>query len=190
MMRKTIVSMLFFTFLFIGCEKKVKDFTHIKIENNEGKEINLVQVTDTLSVFTFLSPECPLSENYTRTLLNMQDSLGQYGVSFYYVFPGLFYPRPQIEQFAKTYGLPSSSLLYDPLYQFRDYCKANTTPEAFLINGLGEILYYGAIDNWAITLGKQRQVVTEHYLGDAIEEVLNDEKVTVKSVKAVGCIIE
>lgn len=182
--------MLFFTFLLIGCEKKVKDFAHIKIENSEGKEINLVQLTDTLSVFTFLSPECPLSENYTRTLLLMQDSLRQRGVTFYYVFPGTFYPRPQIEQFAKTYAMPTSQFLYDVSYQFRDYCKASTTPEAFLINGLGEILYSGAIDNWAITLGKQRQLVTEHYLSDAIEESLDGEKVSLRSVKAVGCIIE
>jgi hypothetical protein len=174
----------------MGCEKKVKDFTQIRVENSDGKEINLVQLTDTFSVFTFLSPECPLSENYTRTLLSMQDSLRRQGVSFYYLFPGKFYPRPQIEQFAKTYGLPSSSILYDPEYQFRNYCKANTTPEAFLINGLGEILYYGAIDNWAITLGKQRQITTEHYLSDAIEEALNGENITLKSVKAVGCIIE
>jgi len=185
-----MVSVLFFAFLMIGCEKKVKDFTHIKVENSEGNEISLVQLVDTFSVFTFLSPECPLSENYTRTLLNMQDSLRKQGVSFYYLFPGKFYPRPQIEQFAKTYGLPSSSLLYDPAYQLRDYCKATTTPEAFLINELGEILYYGAIDNWAITLGKQRQIVTEHYLSDAIEEALNGKNITVKSAKAVGCIIE
>jgi len=182
--------MLFFAFLFVGCEKKVKDFANIKVENSEGKEIKLTQLKDKLSVYTFLSPECPLSENYTRTLLLMQDSLQQDGVTFYYVFPGSFYPRQQIEQFAKTYAMPLSKFLYDVNYQFRDYCKASTTPEAFLINEHGEILYSGAIDNWAITLGKQRQLVTENYLADAINESLQGKKITLRSVKAVGCIIE
>ena len=176
--------------LSIGCDKKIKDYAEIKVENNAGEALELTELEGDWIVYAFLSPECPLSENYTRTLMRFQDSLQDAGVTFYYVFPGIFYPKQQIQVFAENYGLPLNRLLYDQAYLLRDYCAASTTPEVFLIDTEGEVHYSGAIDNWAITLGKQRQVISAHYLGDAIREVLQGKEVSLSKTRAVGCIIE
>jgi thioredoxin-related protein len=173
-----------------GCDKKIKEYSDIKVEDNNGETLALTTLEGEWIVYAFLSPECPLSENYTRTLMQFQDSLLDEDVLFYYVFPGIFYPKQQIQVFAENYGMPLDRFLYDKEYLLRDYCAASTTPEVFLIDKNGKIFYSGAIDNWAITLGKQRQVISEHYLGDAINEVLQGKEVSVSKTRAVGCIIE
>lgn len=86
--------------------------------------------------------------------------------------------------------MPVNRFLYDTEYQLRDYCKATTTPETYLMDANGKIYYSGAIDNWAITLGKQRQVISGHYLVNAINSTLKGEDVELSKTRAVGCIIE
>jgi hypothetical protein len=189
-MNKGILLVLFFGMLFTACDKKVLDYSKINLEDTEGKERAVSSLKGRFIVLTFLSPECPLSENYTLTLKNLQSEFIDKEVFFYSIFPGTFYPKPQIIQFLKKYDLSLSSSFFDPSYRLRDYCKATTTPEVFIIDQLGQILYQGAIDNWAITLGKQRQVISEHYLRDALIELLDDKKVTISKTRAVGCIIE
>jgi hypothetical protein len=137
-----------------------------------------------------MSPECPLSENYSKTINELAFEYKRMDIGFHIVFSGKFYPRAEIEAFIKKYHLPSEMVIYDPDYFFRDYFLATITPEVFLTDITGNILYQGAIDNWAITLGKQRQVITEHYLSDAIKSALNSEKIKTYKTRAVGCIIE
>jgi len=189
-MKKIMFSILMLSMLFSACDKKVLDYSRISLENKNGEQRTLTSLEGKYLVFTFLSPECPLSENYSLTLKTLQSEFKDQEVEFYYIFPGTFYPRPQIEQFLKTYDLPEGASYFDPLYHLRDYCKATTTPEVFVIDQLGKIEYQGAIDNWAITLGKQRQVISEHYLRDALTELLANKKVTISKTRAVGCIIE
>ena len=189
-MQKVLVFILFSLTFIIGCDKRIMKYTEINLLNIEEEPSALYQLEFQFKVFTFLSPECPLSENYTRTLLDLQEQFLSEDVDFYYVFPGTFYPRPQIEVFMDRYNLPLDRLLYDPEYHFKDYCNANTTPEVFLIDDMGVILYKGAIDNWAITLGKQRQIISEHYLVDALNDVISGKKVMLAKTRAVGCIIE
>ena len=174
----------------IACDKRISNYGDIVLDNFKGEIVTITSLEGKFLVFTFLSPECPLSENYTRTLNNLQSEYSGEDFQFYYIFPGTFYHRQQIEQFAKIYHLKTESIYFDPQYVMRDYCQATITPEVFLIDQLGKIEYQGAIDNWAITLGKQRQVVTEHYLRDAIDEVDDNKKVSISNTRAVGCIIE
>jgi len=189
-MKRFNLSLVIFLLLSISCDKKIPDYAQIKLDDFSGKQNLITSLNGTLMVYVFISPECPLSENYTLTLSKLQEELKEKDVEFYYVFPGTFYPRPQIEQFVKVYGLPERSIYYDPLYQLRDYCAATITPEAFVFDQLGKIHYRGAIDNWAITLGKQRQVISEHYLYDAISQLNEGQKVKIEKTRAVGCIIE
>lgn len=189
-MRKFTISIIALAFLFASCEKKVKDYKNISLISVEESSILLSEIPGRIRVFTFVSPECPLSENYSKTLLDLQEELLDSDVVFYYVFPGTFYPREQVKQFLKTYKLPFDHSYFDPDYQFRDFCSASITPEAIIIDWAGQIRYSGAIDNWAITLGKQRQVISEHYVKDAISDLLEDNKVKVSKTRAVGCIIE
>lgn len=176
--------------IFTNCDKRKPKYTQVAGETFESIPIKAIDLKGEYLVLIFMSPECPLSENYSKTIKNLSIEFADKNVRFYIVFPGIFYPRPQIEEFLKKYHLPTDMVIYDPDHLFKDYFSATITPEAFLTDVTGTILYRGAIDNWAITLGKQRQVITEHYLIDAIESVVINENIKTKKTRAVGCIIE
>jgi thioredoxin-related protein len=189
-MRYLRVFFLLFIILAGSCEKKISKYSDIELDNYLGSSVNITSLEGEWMVMVFLSPECPLSENYTLTLKNLQAEFKSQDIAFYLIFPGTFYPRPQIEQFAKLYSLDTMSIYYDENYKLRDYCAATITPEVFIFDQLGKIHYRGGIDNWAITLGKQRQVISEHYLSDALNSLINEEEVEISQTRAVGCIIE
>ena len=189
-MKQFNLLLIFILLLGGSCDKKTPDYSQINLVNFKGEQVAITSMEGEWRVYVFLSPECPLSENYTLTLSKLKKEFESGDIKFHFVFPGMFYPRPQIEQFVMVYGLSESSIHYDPAYQLRDYCKATITPEVFVIDQLGVILYRGAIDNWAITLGKQRQVITKHYLFDALSQLSDNQVVKLNKTRAVGCIIE
>ena len=183
-------TVLLLSIMFANCDKRKPKYTQVAGETFEAAPIKAINLNGEYLVFIFMSPECPLSENYSKTINELSLKYADKNVRFYIVFPGIFYPRPQIEVFLEKYRLSTEMVIYDPEHLFKEYFSATITPEAFLTDVTGTILYRGAIDNWAITLGKQRQVITEHYLIDAVESELNNEKIKTKKTRAVGCIIE
>lgn len=184
------VSAFFLVVVISCCDKRKPKYTQVAGETFEAVPIKAIELKGDYLVFIFMSPECPLSENYSKTINELSAEYADENVRFYIVFPGVFYPRPQIEVFIDKYQLPTEMVIYDPNHLFKDYFTATITPEAFLTDVAGTIYYQGAIDNWAITLGKQRQVITEHYVIDAVESALNNENISIKKTRAVGCIIE
>jgi len=67
--------------------------------------------------------------------------------------------------------------------------NATVTPQVFLLTKEREIVYEGAIDNWAIDLGKQRNKPTQDYMQDAVTNYLLGLPIAVKETKPVGCFI-
>ena len=140
-----------------------------------------------ISVVVFLSPECPLSQNYTSVLNKLA---GTYDgkVSIEGVIPDSSYSVADIEKFRKEYHIVFD-LSRDPGLRRVHGLKATTTPQAFLLDEEGHVVYEGLIDNWAVSLGVQRTVITEHYLTDAIEASLHHSAVAVRKTQPVGCLI-
>ena len=63
---------------------------------------------------------------------------------------------------------------------------AKTTPHIFLFNNEKTLVYKGAIDDNY----KSANDVTENYLLDALENVSNQQSISIKETKAVGCSIK
>jgi len=139
------------------------------------------------AVFVFLAPDCPLSQNYTATLNDLRTKFQASGIEFYGVFPG--HAADVMEGFAKTYRI-HFSVMPDVDYRVSDFLEATTTPQAFVVNRAGRTVYAGAIDNRAPELGQQRTVITEHYLADALESIVEGRQVRVERTRPVGCFIE
>ena len=62
---------------------------------------------------------------------------------------------------------------------------ATHTPEAFLFDKDGKLVYHGAIDD-----SKEADQVAAHYLQDAIDAALAGKAVPVAETKAIGCSIK
>lgn len=70
--------------------------------------------------------------------------------------------------------------------ELADAFGANRTPECFLFDKSGKLVYHGAIDDNPTDQGN----VHRHHLKEAINELLNGKDVSVKETKSVGCNIK
>ena len=140
-----------------------------------------------LQLFIFLSPECPLSKNYTVTLNKLFQQYNNQ-VDFYGCISGKGFATSEIQSFITTYKI-LFPVFVDVPEKFTHYINAAVTPEVILLNKNGELVYKGAIDDWVEDLGKQKLTVSKHYLQDAINASLNNKEVMVKRTKAIGCMI-
>jgi thioredoxin-related protein len=70
--------------------------------------------------------------------------------------------------------------------ELADAFGANRTPENFLFNKEGKLVYHGAIDDNP----SDGNSVTRKHLNEAISEMLNGKDVSVKTSRSVGCSIK
>ena len=75
------------------------------------------------TVITFLSPQCPLSENYTRTLNELENTFKIENVRFINVFPGKYYSRTTIDSFIANYNV-KQSVIFDENFDFFTQCRS------------------------------------------------------------------
>ena len=86
-------------FISTNCDKRKPKYTQVAGETYQATPIRAIDLKGEYLVFIFMSPECPLSENYSKTIKELSSEYAHKNVRFYIVFPGVFYPRPQIEVF-------------------------------------------------------------------------------------------
>ena len=156
----------------------------LNADNNQSGYL-LKTASEKPCVYIFLSPECPLCKNYAVTLNNLHRQFKD-EVRFYGIIPGNAYSSKEIKAFASNYQI-NFPLLTDSNKILSNYLQASITPQVILLDKKQHLLYKGAIDNWAVSLGKQRLQPTQFYLKDALEKSLQNELITIKRTKAVGC---
>ncbi len=142
-----------------------------------------------LSVYYFLSPECPLCENYTKDFKDLYNEFSSDSIAFYGIFPGDYYSEDRILRYFEEYELPIIPVL-DLDFNMASYFKAKITPECVLVDIDGTILYQGKLDNWLLELGRRKRSVNQYYLKDAIKARLDGKIVDIKRTEAIGCFIE
>lgn len=140
-----------------------------------------------LLLLVFLSPECPMSVSYTKTLNELHREFAD-KISINGIFSGKTNADSTILAFSRDYKL-SFPLLVDATKQLAKLLKAQVTPEVYLFDSTGRFVYSGAIDNWLLDLGKKRLKPDEFYLHDAIERTLKNIPVEKSYVQAKGCLL-
>lgn len=145
--------------------------------------------TNKASVLIFLSPDCPLCQNYSLTISQLEGRYAKGGIKFYGIFPGKWYSIHEIKEFSRDYKL-NISMLLDSNKVLSRLIKATVTPEAIVLNNVGKVLYQGRIDNWMYAVGRKRTVITKHELSDALEAIVNKKPILVSKTQPVGCLIE
>ena len=79
-------------------------------------------------------------------------------------------------------------VLKDTVGKVADQFGATRTPEAFVLDGDGNVLYHGRIDD-QFGIGYQRTNEVKRDLANALDEVLADKPVTTPATEPVGCYI-
>ncbi|RYZ48042.1 MAG: redoxin domain-containing protein, partial [Chitinophagaceae bacterium] len=89
-----------------------------------------------------------------------------------------------MKQYAKDQGY-NWYYVVDQKNALADAFGATRTPENFLFNKEGKLVYHGAIDDNPDEAG-----VTRKHLKEAVDEMLNGKEVSVKTSRSVGCMIK
>jgi hypothetical protein len=89
-----------------------------------------------------------------------------------------------MQAYAKEHGLKWYYVL-DSNNEIADAFGATRTPECFLFDPSGKLVYHGAIDDSPADIQK----VTRQHLKTATEEMLSGKEVTVKESRSIGCSI-
>ncbi|MCH8331810.1 MAG: redoxin domain-containing protein [Bacteroidetes bacterium] len=162
----------------------------LELSNMSGGSFALSTLAENkASIFVFITPECPIAQRYTLTMRNMAKEYEKNNIKIYGIVSGTYYTVKDMKKFKKKY-LIDFPIFFDRSLIVTKTLDAQITPQAFLVDNRGKVLYDGQIDNWYFALGRARQVITEFYLKDAVQSYLANEEIKVKKTRAIGCIIE
>jgi len=172
------------------CEHTNQPITKLSFPTATGSLVSLrTTATAKATVFIFLSPECPLSQQCTAVVNKLYNTYAGANINFYGVIPGSLYSPEEVSAFTTAYHL-SFPVLMDTANILAKSLNASVTPEVVMIDSVYHILYSGAIDNSYLGLGKKNAAPATAYLNEAIESVVQGTLAAVKRTKPVGCFIE
>lgn len=143
----------------------------------------------TATAYIFMTPDCPLCQGYAATLNVLADTFAGKNIRLIGIIPGDSYKPEEIRSFKTNYKL-RFEVISDPGFVYTSRFNAKVTPEVFVTDAAGTVLYSGRVDDWMYETGKKRLQPTEHNLRDVLTAIANGEKRTFVNTQALGCIIE
>lgn len=141
-----------------------------------------------LIAYIFLSDECPMCQGYAPVLNQLAANYENKGLELVGIFPNYYASDSAIGAFKKEYNI-TFKMQRDSGFILTNRLGASITPQVFVENTEGVLLYSGQIDDTYFRAGKRRGTTTFHYLKDAIEFLLINKKPTIEATKAIGCVI-
>ena len=160
----------------------------VKMKSVDGKELTLADVkkpAGTLVVFT--CNHCPFAKMWETRIVELGNTYAAKGIGVVAVNandPAVAaddsYDK-MIER-AKERGMQFPYVV-DATSNVARAFGASRTPEAFLFDANGKLVYHGAIDD----NGQEPEKVTNTYLKNALDAVVGGKDVPVKETKSIGC---
>ena len=166
---------------------KAPDFTLVNAV--DGKEVAFKAADNRLKVVVFTCNQCPYSKAFEPRIVEIAEIFGPKGIDFYAVNPNddtknsietvenmkaraveKGYPFPYLKD-----GDSKTALAYG----------ARVTPHVFVVDGKGEVIYRGYVDDSAKK--DQRQTTG---LTDALNATMSGRPVAKADTKAFGCTIK
>ena len=139
--------------------------------------------------FVFLSPECPISNGYTKTLNDLHAKLPEGKVDLFGVIADPTVSRAQAVKHFAEYKL-NFPILFDASGLLVQALRPTHVPEALVLDRDGKLVYRGAIDNAWEAIGRRRPMAEKHFFADALSAAVDGKPVAVPKTKPVGCLIE
>ena len=162
--------------------------TDVKMKNVDGKDVTIAQAKGekgTLVVFT--CNHCPYSKGWEERIVAMGNEYSKRGIGVIAVNsndPAVAAEDDfgAMQSRAKERGM-TFPYVVDATSGVAKAFGATRTPEAFVFDASGKLVYHGTIDDNM----QNASAVKETYLKDALESVATGKDVAVKETKALGC---
>ena len=174
--------------LAIGDAVPMKD---VKMAGVDGKSVTLASVAGkkgTLVVFT--CNHCPWAKMWQTRVTEIGNAAGKAGIGMVAINANdpAEYPEDNMDgmkQRAKQLGIKFPYVV-DASSDVARAFGASRTPEAFLFDADGKLVYHGTIDDSP----KDAAAVKDAYLKDAVNAVSTGKTVTTAETKSMGCSIK
>ncbi len=193
-MRLAIVSLVLVAATAFADSLKLGDkapMTGTKMKNVDGKQLSIADVTGkngTLVIFT--CNHCPFVKAWEARIAALGNEYSKRGVGVIAINPND--PAVQapdsyeeMQTRAKERGLQFPYVV-DATSDVARAFGATRTPEFFLFDKDGKLVYHGALDDNS----KDASKAEHHYLKDALEAMLAGKSVETAETKAIGCSIK
>lgn len=141
-----------------------------------------------LHVYVFMAEECPVC-NYMGKPLKELAVKYEPAVSFHAVFPVKNSNYKTAQLFKEQYGLMSFETLLDADHTLTKKLGASVTPEAVIIDELGNVVYRGRINSAYYAPGKMKHSSIRNDLDEALSLLLAGKDVPQPWPTPVGCFI-
>ena len=199
-MKKSIVTFLLMPALVLMAFTAINDplpigsempKTDSKLKDISGKEITLKSAAKENGLLVmFTCNTCPVVKGYQSRINEVSKFTLDKNIGVILLNPnegsrgsGDSYEDMQAYAKKESFGW---NYVVDKNNELADAFGATRTPEVFLFNKSGKLVYHGAIDNNS----SDPSGVTRQHLKEAINEMTNGKDVSVKTSKSVGCTIK
>jgi peroxiredoxin len=133
----------------------------------------------------FVATKCPVSNAYNERMAALGKEYAARGVAFVGVNSNKAEPAPEVAQHAAAHGF-GFPVVKDEGNKVADLYGAAKTPEVFVLDPKGTLLYHGRIDENA----DDPKAVRSPDLRNALDAILAGKGVPVAETKAFGCTIK
>ncbi|NKB64141.1 MAG: redoxin domain-containing protein [Gammaproteobacteria bacterium] len=145
-----------------------------------------VEISKKATIILMLGKECPVSKRFIPRLNELYSVANSLDFNFYGLFPNPWDNAENIRQFQQEYDI-HFPLLIDRHATVAKKLKPVASPESFVFDKQGTLVYRGRIDNRFASIGVLRTNISRHELADAMEAVFNDSMPAVPYTEPVGC---
>jgi peroxiredoxin len=160
----------------------VSDFT---LPDADGKQHTLASLKGSKgTVLIFIATRCPVSNGYNARMEKLFEDYKSKGVNVVGINSNSIEPADEVKKHAAEKGL-TFAILKDAGNVIADRFDAQVTPEAYVIDAAGKLVYHGRIDN-----SRNGDSITASELRDALDNVVAGKAVEKPEAKAFGCSIK
>ncbi|MDL5049808.1 redoxin domain-containing protein [Oscillatoria amoena NRMC-F 0135] len=153
----------------------------MKLIDMSGKTVEVAPAGKT-TVVTFVSTQCPISNDYNDRMIALYKDYSAKGVHFLFVNSNSTEPADVVAKHKQEAGFPFD--VHKDIDAV-DLLGASVTPESYVFDKNGKLVYHGYIDD-----SRNAARIQNNGLRDALDAVLAGKPVAKATTKAFGCTIK
>lgn len=166
------------------------------LSDAQGNPVQLSDFKGKYVVLEWTNPGCPFVRNHynTRNMQTLQSTWGERGVVWLSIDSSNkssfdFMPAAKLGEWMHAKGAVQKAVLVDPDSATAKLYQAKNTPQMFVIDPQGKIIYAGAIDDRPSTRPED-PLAANNYVRAALTEATAGRPVTTAATTPYGCSIK
>lgn len=169
------------------------DFT---LSDTSGRSVRLSDYHGKFVVLEWTNPECPFVQSHyqARSMQGLQQAWGAKNVVWLTInSTNLQHPEyktaAQMTEWMKSHDAAPAAVLLDPSSMIGRTYAAKTTPQMFVIDPAGSVVYDGAIDDRRSASASAHNA-TDNFVHAALTDAIVGKPVRVASTQPYGCSVK